>query len=71
MEDMIYIVKIGMHSFLATDQDHALQLIRLLAPLQSVNCSYTVESGESVTHTKPASIALEVKSLDVMDGEHL
>ena len=71
MDDMIYVVKIGMHSFLANSQDHALQLIRLLAPLQPVDCSYSVESGESVTHTKPVSISLEVKSLDVVDGEHL
>ena len=71
MEDMIYVVKIGMHSFLANDQEHAFALIRLLAPLQPVECSYTVESGESVKHTSPMSIALEVKSLDSLDAEHL
>ncbi len=71
MDDMVYLVKIGMHSFMANDQDHALQLIRLLAPLQPVDCSYTTESGESVKHSKPVSISLEVKSLDVVDAEHL
>ncbi|AMO58227.1 hypothetical protein GZ77_21100 [Endozoicomonas montiporae] len=62
MDDVIYVVKIGMHDFLATNQKHAVNLIKLLANAQPVNCVYCTEnSTETVSAVKPVTISLEVK----------
>ena len=62
MDDVIYVVKIGVHEFMAKDQDHAFDLVRQLSATKSVNCKYSHEdSTETVSVANPVTIALEVK----------
>ena len=70
MNDVIYVVKIGVHEFMTVDQHHAFDLVRQLSATTAVNCKYTPdEYTETVSAAKPVAIALEVKPKSVLSED--
>lgn len=70
MEDVIYLIRIGMHDLMATDQEHAIELVRLLAKAQPVNCKYDTDtSTDRIKLVDRLGISLEVKPAGVVESE--